>query len=248
MGKRRPTGHLTGGLTDQDTEGGKGAIGSRHPIAQQIREEFPLDTPGVAHGLTRLQVMQAKGEEITTEIARACIQTYVDYHSRLIREEQEKAARSVVYYMRLGPLVKIGWTTNLEGRREAINPQEVMATEPGGRDVERKRHQEFAALRVHGEWFTLESPLMEWVASLKPAERKSGDGMHMISTKDATRLFGTPYSRLRLWADEGRLCAPERRGRELFWNAEEVEQMRALLGDRKRLPVVKVAPGGVTQL
>lgn len=241
MGKRRAAGQQTGGLVDRNTFLGQGEVGSRHPLAQQIREEFDLNTPGVGHGLTRLAAMRRDGKEITIEEARACIQTYVDHHARLIAKAEEKARRSVVYYMRLGDLVKIGWTTNLQRRRDVINPQEVMATEPGGRQVELRRHRQFDDLRVHGEWFQLEPPLTEWIKGLKAAsadEEGDVDERDMISTKDAVKIYKVPYTKLRLWADEGRICKPERRGRELYWDAAEVEQMRDLLGDRKRLPRV----------
>lgn len=234
--RKRPT-LLSTGLVDQHLDSGPSSkIGSRHPVVQQIREEFSFDTPGVAEGLSRLYFMNLRGEEITIENARACIKTYIEHHARRIRIEEEKAQRAIVYYMRLGNLVKIGWTTNLDSRRADLNPQEVMATEPGGREVERERHKQFADLRIHGEWFSLESPLVEWIDRLKPADSVDEAPSHMISTKDATRIYKVPYSKLRLWADEGRVCAPERRGRELFWNPEEIEQMLELLGTRKRLP------------
>src|SRR5688500_6445579 len=36
----------------------------------------------------------------------------------------------VVYYMRIGNRVKIGWSTNLPSRLATINPEELMVTEP----------------------------------------------------------------------------------------------------------------------
>lgn len=73
----------------------------------------------------------------------------------------------VVYYMRIGNRVKIGTTGNLGLRLRTINPEELMATEPGGPAQERHRHAEFRALRTSGEWFRLESPLIEHIAKLR---------------------------------------------------------------------------------
>jgi DNA-binding transcriptional MerR regulator len=70
----------------------------------------------------------------------------------------------------------------------------------------------------------------------------------LMSTKDVARIYGVPYSKLRLWADAGRICEPERRGRELYWDPAEVEQMKALLGTRKRLPKAQACRPHVTQV
>lgn len=83
-----------------------------------------------------------------------------------VKVDRSGSHEPIVYYMRLGDLVKIGTSTNLRSRRNTINPQEVMAVEKGGRDHEQGRHQEFKELRVHGEWFRLEEPLVSHIAKL----------------------------------------------------------------------------------
>lgn len=70
------------------------------------------------------------------------------------RREADRAIaledQSVVYYVRIGDHVKIGFSANLRQRLIAlrVSPDAVMATEPGGRTVEAVRHKEFAAERV----------------------------------------------------------------------------------------------------
>lgn len=58
----------------------------------------------------------------------------------------EREAGAVVYYLRIGDRIKIGFTVNLPQRLMALrlDPSVVLATEPGGRDVEQRRHREFA--------------------------------------------------------------------------------------------------------
>lgn len=56
----------------------------------------------------------------------------------------------VVYYMRLGSLVKIGWSTNIRTRMDNLTGQGVMALEPGGSELEHRRHKQFADL--HNPW------------------------------------------------------------------------------------------------
>lgn len=64
---------------------------------------------------------------------------------RRLLEEQ-----SQVYYVRIGDHVKIGYTINLRQRLGSLRVSEaaLLATEPGGRERERKRHLQFAAERV----------------------------------------------------------------------------------------------------
>lgn len=78
------------------------------------------------------------------------------------------ANRSVVYYARLGNRVKIGYTADLGHRMNSIQPEEVLATERGGPKLETKRHAQFAKLRVVGEWFRYEQPLVDHIAALPP--------------------------------------------------------------------------------
>jgi hypothetical protein len=73
----------------------------------------------------------------------------------------------VVYYMRLGNRIKIGCTSNLTERLSAINPEELMVTEPGHRQLEFERHCQFRELRTHGEWFRFEEPLVSHIAGLR---------------------------------------------------------------------------------
>lgn len=57
---------------------------------------------------------------------------------------------SVVYYLDLGQHIKIGFTTNLQQRLNALraDKDQLLAIEPGGRDVERARHDQFAHERL----------------------------------------------------------------------------------------------------
>lgn len=68
--------------------------------------------------------------------------------------EQARAdGNAVVYYMRIGDVIKIGTTTNLKNRMTALMPDELLATEPGHRELETMRHRQFAHLKVRGERF-----------------------------------------------------------------------------------------------
>lgn len=78
----------------------------------------------------------------------------------------------VVYYMRIGNRVKIGVTANLRSRIAAINPEEVMVTEPGNRILEKVRHEQFSDLRVYGEWFELGERLAVHIEELRRIDQQ----------------------------------------------------------------------------
>lgn len=74
---------------------------------------------------------------------------------------------NVVYYVRVGDHVKIGYTSNLGNRMKAYPTGRLLATEPGGLTEERKRHEQFAhALDVGREWFRITPDLMAHIKDL----------------------------------------------------------------------------------
>lgn len=84
---------------------------------------------------------------------------------------REPGPVGVVYYVRVGDQVKIGTTTMaLDVRFQMLPPdRHLLATEPGGRDVERIRHLQFKHLRVvhNREWFRAGPDLWDHVRDLR---------------------------------------------------------------------------------
>jgi hypothetical protein len=108
-------------------------ICARH--ARQIYERMR------EHEASRLEsaVDRARAKVVTPEVLAARAETRRRY------EEQ-----AVVYYMKIGPHIKIGTTKNLRERIKALrcDPIDLLATEPGGREVEAERHRQFADDRL----------------------------------------------------------------------------------------------------
>jgi hypothetical protein len=75
----------------------------------------------------------------------------------------------VVYYLRVGSYIKIGWASDLAKRMRAYPPDSVLlATEPGTRKDETRRHRMFAAHRTHGrEWYAMVPSLLHHIDMLK---------------------------------------------------------------------------------
>ncbi|MDX2528038.1 GIY-YIG nuclease family protein [Streptomyces europaeiscabiei] len=85
----------------------------------------------------------------------------------------ELATQGVVYFIRFQNTVKIGRTTNVKRRLEALATAapgaELLATEPGWARRERLLHSKFAFYRTAGEWFALGPGLVDYINKLRKA-------------------------------------------------------------------------------
>lgn len=86
------------------------------------------------------------------------------------RQAHLEDATPIVYYLRRDDhTVKIGMTTSIIARLQAFHaqPADLLAVEPGGLDIERTRHQQFAATRLDGtELFGLDTALSHHIDRL----------------------------------------------------------------------------------
>lgn len=55
---------------------------------------------------------------------------------------------SLVYYVRIGDYIKIGYSERLRNRFTTLRADELLAVEPGGAELERERHVKFAEERI----------------------------------------------------------------------------------------------------
>lgn len=88
---------------------------------------------------------------------------------REIISVDQPATGEVVYYLRFGDRVKIGYSSNLANRLKAIPHDELLITEPGTYALEAARHRQFRELRLTGEWFDNVEPLAGHIAALQKA-------------------------------------------------------------------------------
>jgi hypothetical protein len=74
----------------------------------------------------------------------------------------------VVYYIRYRDRIKIGTSGNPRGRLANIVHEEVLAFERGNRQLEQKRHRQFAANRLSSsEWFEVNDSLTAHIDVLR---------------------------------------------------------------------------------
>jgi hypothetical protein len=90
----------------------------------------------------------------------------------------------VVYYLRFGDRIKIGTSANPRQRFAGLRYDELLAFERGNRQLEQRRHRQFAHYRIlHTEWFEMNEAL----------------GRHI----DVLRAgVDDPWSQYRLWRSE----------------------------------------------
>lgn len=71
------------------------------------------------------------------------------------------------YFMRHETNIKIGYSKDPRKRALALAGAEILAKEPGAASRESQLHEQFAHLRLHGEWFEPGPDLLEYIAKLR---------------------------------------------------------------------------------
>lgn len=137
-----------------------------HYITRAVMEllgyGFDIDDPEI------LQRAIERGRELYAHRAG-----HLEANARKLSRTTTPTEGELVYYFRIGNRCKIGYTSNLASRMTTINPEELLATEPGTFALEQLRHSEFWQLRTHGEWFRLESPLTDHIENLRKRMRST---------------------------------------------------------------------------
>jgi T5orf172 domain len=84
-------------------------------------------------------------------------------------EVDRSKGQPFVYFIRLGPYVKIGTSSDVRGRIGALSlaPGNLLAVIPGSFEVEKSAHKRFSALRAFREWFYLQDELLAYVKDLQ---------------------------------------------------------------------------------
>lgn len=99
-------------------------------------------------GETFIEKRSIFGAAALTERRKVREQEAADRVPQMSREDWWKT-RSVVYYVRINDHVKVGYTVNLRERVNSlrVDRSALLAVEPGWRETEHDRHEQFAAER-----------------------------------------------------------------------------------------------------
>ncbi len=96
-----------------------------------------------------------------------------EYQESLVRHRAAVEAQAQVYYVRIGDYVKIGYSINVAQRMRSlrVDPDALLATEPGGLMLEQQRHAQFADERVgKRENFNPSRRLLAHIAALSTVQ------------------------------------------------------------------------------
>lgn len=84
------------------------------------------------------------------------------------RAPEPAAGEGIIYYLRFGDRIKIGFSRNVAQRLAAVPHDELIAYEPGPPELEKMRHQQFEELKVaRREWFREGPELLSHIAMLR---------------------------------------------------------------------------------
>jgi len=146
------------------------------PSMQELLDLIDMDDPTWPATAAVLREMAEAGVEI--DKAALAIASKLGAH-RLANLDEVKisprdpwrmvAIGSIVYYIRRGPVIKIGWSGAPGARFLDLLPDEILAFEPGGVKEETFRHRQFAHLRCRNEYFRPAPELMEHIRLTREA-------------------------------------------------------------------------------
>jgi hypothetical protein len=118
-----------------------GAPGCEERACRDIRT-LPLC---YEHGLEIARVYEAR---IMADCQRETEAATDRRFRRFLVKQGNEGGDPVVYYVRIGDYIKIGFSTRLRNRLASLRADELLAVEPGGPEMERQRHKEFASERI----------------------------------------------------------------------------------------------------
>lgn len=109
----------------------------------------------IAHQSDLNRVQQFFEQQTTERAVRAAKWKAEDerYEAEKVALRQDR--EGFVYYLRVGERIKVGYSVDVKRRMRAYPPgSQLLAVEPGDRELETQRHRQFAGSRTDGrEWF-----------------------------------------------------------------------------------------------
>ena len=129
-------------------------------------------------GVHKSQISRWKKAGCPVEHGIAAVKEWRDKQTWNSPSDDTVPPEGVVYFIRSGDFMKIGWTKNLQLRMGSLqtgnpNPLTLIGWTDGDQRLERHLHKQFDSLRLKGgEWFRYEGELIEYVeASLLKTDR-----------------------------------------------------------------------------
>lgn len=177
---------------------------------------------------------------------------FLEAYRSLIGEKSIQSRRSAllangfIYVLGNEEVVKIGFTTAIDSRVQAIKAHNIASIRlqlivPGSIRDEERLHNRFSDYRMHAEWFRREGSLQAWI----DAPPVNIEALRLPCTRhQATTYLGVTLSRFDELVRSGYLPAPRLMAEKLFWSLPDLD---ALL-DADMAPSVGMKENFVTNL
>jgi hypothetical protein len=163
---------------DNGANDGDSGLRRSHQALLQLNDTTDPAWPSVA---AVLREMADAGVEIDEAVAKIAAKVGAHRHRlAMVNPRDTRSGRpayhqmtltgtsdSLVYYIRRGDLIKIGTTTEPAIRFRALLPDEILAFEPGGDELETARHLQFGHLWHRGEYFRIAPELLEHARQIR---------------------------------------------------------------------------------
>lgn len=220
--------------------------GLRPSVAQLADMIDPAD-PAFLHIVAVLREARETGQQLDLDTVQRGIEDGRRRHAATkavpaVKKNSPQDDGAIVYYGRRGTVVKIGTTTQPRIRFRDLLPDEIMAFEYGGKELEAQRHREFADWRLGGsEYFEISEALAEHTRLVREAygdpdpawptlptisrhfpvrlaHPHTATSAHLITAEEAESRFGLGRGRVNVWVQRGKLRSQgsDGRGRRLF--------------------------------
>jgi len=146
----------------------------RSSILTNLKYEFPGATicsacqMAVVENLRSVVDIPEMSEAMYIRARRRDTKAREENKLRAHREAVDPNSTGYVYYMRINGRIKIGYTANLRQRSRNYPPgTELLAVEPGTRELEKRRHDQFVRSLAQGrEWFAESDDLIAHIAGV----------------------------------------------------------------------------------
>lgn len=149
----------------------------KYPLSEKLQ--------AVRDSLTREELNLLCQERIDSYAEAVYRQGIADGRAKLLQEQRDERERrrigrgkkewqTVIYFIRSPSAIKIGMAKDARRRLMVLqtsHPEhlKLVATCPGGRELESQYHSRFAEHRVRGEWFAPAPDLLAEIDRLNPA-------------------------------------------------------------------------------
>lgn len=196
MSKNRHRSHRRRGMAEHEMWCSLGThVTRKHPY---LKEQFPGGTICMECQIKVVSNVETVMDlpAVTEAIYRRAQARHVEKRETAKMDARRKKAApdsdGWVYYIRINGRIKIGYTANLRQRSRNYPPgSELVAIEPGTRELEKRRHEQFSRDLAQGrEWFAESERLAAHITETAAQHGVPSSMMHAFTKHEGIKHVG----------------------------------------------------------